>query len=316
MNSLTRNYLYEEFVTLDDMTIPLTVMGVAEPAGTGAIQTPLGGVSVALLAELAVLVTLWVVGAVAAFSYLAAARDAVDGERDRVADELAAFERFSERVRSFSPQSTASAEAFVDGPVVARGSTAPPGGQSDIERIRQMYRETAMAVDHFEEDYGETLGEHARAELGPDAGGALAEGRDLTPGLQTVLAARASAAATQRREFLDRLDEEERTLVENERSFVAAIAESRELVAPVDSDTESGFGDLEGRWRRLETLEEHVRERTTARSKQLADVGTEIPTYLYDAFPVPDPVLADAATAVGVIRERRRRVAKALTRAN
>ena len=296
------------------MTISLTVMGVAEPAGNGAIQTPLGPVTAAILVELAVLATLWIIGAVAAFSYLAAAHDAVDRERDRVAAELAAFERFGERVRAFSPRSTASAEAFADGPVVARSSTDPPDARSDIERIRQMYRETAMAVDHFEEDYDETLGEHARAELGPDAGGALAEGRDLTPGLRRVLAERAAAAATQRRDLLDRLDEEERTLAEDDRSFVAALSESRELVNGVGES--SDFGDLEARWRRLETLEEHVRERTVTRSRRLADAGAQIPTYLYDSFPVPDPVLADAAAAVGVIRERRERVTEALTRAN
>lgn len=292
------------------MTISLTVMGVAEPAGNGAIQTPLGPVTAAMLVELAVLATLWVIGAVAAFSYLAAARDAVDRERDRVAAELAAFERFSERVRAFSPRRTASAEAFADGPVVARSSTDPPDGQSDIDRIRQLYRETAMAVDHFEEDYDETLGEHARAELGPDAGSALAEGRDLTPGLQTVLAKRAATAAAQRRDLLDRLDEEERTLAEDERSFVATVKESRTLVDSVCPD--AGFGELEARWRRLETLEDHVRERTATRSQRLA----EVPTYLYDSFPVPDPVLADAAAALGVIRERRERVTEALSRAN
>jgi hypothetical protein len=306
--------LYEETVVAYTMTIPLTVMGVAEPAGNGALQTPWGPVTVALLVEFAVLATFWIIGAVAAFSYLAAARDAVDSERDRVAAELAAFERFGERVRAFSPRNTTSAEAFADGPVVARSSTDPPDGRADVERIRQMYRETAMAVDHFEDDYDETLGEHARAELGPDAGGALAEGRDLTPGLRTVLAKRAEAAAAQRRDLLDRLDEEEQTLDEDERTFVAALAESRELVDGVGSD--AGFGDLEARWRRLETLEEHVSERTATRSRRLAETNAVIPTYLYDSFPVPDPVLADAAAAVGVIRERRERVTDALTRAN
>jgi hypothetical protein len=169
-----------------------------------------------------------------------------------------------------------------------------------------------MAVDHFEEDYGETLAEHARAELGPDAGGALAEGRDLTPGLQRVLADRAAAAVDQRRSLLDRLGEEDETLERDAGRLSDALGESAALVRGLGDE----YGDLEARWRRLETLEGKVRDRTTARSRRLRDTDVTVPTYLYERFPVPDPVLADAAAAVGVIRERRDRVTEALTRAN
>ncbi|MFC7177542.1 DUF7260 family protein [Halosegnis marinus] len=291
------------------MTLVLTVMGVSEQSGSGAFQTPLGAVTTAMLVQAAVVGTLFALGSVAAFSYIAAARSACDEERDRVAAELAAFERFGERVRALSPRSAASAEAFADGSVVARGGARPP--DDALEPVRRAYRETAMAVDHFEEDYDETLAEHARAELGPDAGGALAEGRDLTPGLQAVLADRAAAAAAQRRKLLDRLAEEDRALADAEHELTARVAESGGLAA-----TDGDFGALEARWRRLETLERHVRDRTVERSRRLREGGAEIPTYLYERFPVPDPVLADAAAAVGVIRDRRDRVTDALTRAN
>lgn len=304
--------MYVENVVHYDMTFTLTVMGVAEPT-VNAVETPVGAVTTAMLVRVAVVATLWILGAVAAFSYIAAARAACDEERKRVAAELRAFERFGERVRAFSPRSQTSASAFTEGGALARGGNGTPGGDPPaLETVRQAYRETAMAVDHFEEDYDETLAEHARAELGPDAGGALAEGRDLTPGLQRVLANRATAAVDQRRSLLDRLADEDETLEADSNQLSDMLAESASLVRGLGGE----YGDLEARWRRLERLEEKVRDRTTARSRRLRDGDATVPQYLYERFPVPDPVLADAAAAVGVIRDRRDRVTEALTRAN
>lgn len=309
---MTWNYLYVEYLVASDMTFTLTVMGVAEPT-VQAVETPVGAVTTAMLVRVAVVATLWVLGAVAAFSYIAAARSACDEERERVAAELRAFERFGERVRAFSPRSQTPASTFTDGAVLARGGSGGASGPPpDLERVREAYRETAMAVEHFEQDYDETLAEHARAELGPDAGGALAEGRDLTPGLQRVLADRAAAAVDQRRSLLDRLAEEDETLEADAHRLSTTLAESADLVRGLGNE----YGDLEARWRRLETLEGKVRDRTTERSRRTRDTDATVPTYLYERFPVPDPVLADAAAALGVIRDRRDRVTDALTRAN
>ena len=293
------------------MISTLTVMGVSENA-VQAVETPVGAVTTAMLVRLAVIATLWVLGAVVAFSYIAAARAACDEERKRVAAELRAFEQFGERVRAFSPRAQTSTSTFTGSGALTGKGTGNTGPPPDLKRVRKAYRETAMAVDHFEEDYGEPLAEHARAELGPDAGGALAEGRDLTPGLQRVLSDRAAAAVDQRQALLNRLDEEDETLETDAQRFSDALDESLDLARELGAE----YGDLEARWRRLETLEEKVRDRTTARSRRLRDAGATIPQYLYDHFPVPDPVLSDAAAAIGVIRERRDRVTDALTRAN
>ena len=290
-------------------TVPATVMGVTE-ASAGLFDTPWGPVTTSLFLKLAFVLTLWAVGTVAAFSYIAAARDACREERHRITAELAAFEQFGTRVRSLSPGSPSSTAAPVGvGPPV-EGAVAD-SQHDNLDAARRAYRDTVMSVDHFAEDYDETLAEHARAELGPDAGGALAEASDLTPGLQAVLAGRADAAARERREFLGQLDEETESLGSAERRLTGLLAESVDLAGDLDAS----FGDLEARWRRLETLETHVEETVTERTARVSDAAA-VPTYLYDEFPVPDPVLADASAALGVVRERRERVTDALTRSN
>ena len=289
--------------------VPATVMGMTE-AGAGLFNTPWGPVTTALLVKLLFVLTLWAVGTVAAFSYIAAARDACREERRRIAAELAAFEAFGARVRSLSTGSPSSTPAPAGVAPSVEGAVADSQRET-LDAARSAYRDTVMAVDHFTEDYDETLAEHAHAELGPDAGGALAEASDLTPGLQEVLADRADAAARERREFLGRLDEETESLESAERRLAGLLAESVDLAGDLDAS----FGSLEARWRRLETLESHVEEVVTERTARVSEAAA-VPTYLYDEFPVPDPVLADASAALGVVRERRERVTDALTRSN
>ncbi|MFB6118450.1 hypothetical protein [Halosegnis sp.] len=294
------------------LSVPATMVGVAE-TGAGLVNTPWGPVTAAMLLKAVFVLTLWAAGVVAAFSYIAAARDACDEEQHRIAAELAAFERFAGRVRALTPETPSPSTTPTPAGAVEPPDRSPvTSGTDGLAAARDAYRETVMAVDHFEEDYDETLAEHARAELGPDAGGALAEGSDLTPGLQSVLAERADAAATERREFLGRLDEEARDLAETERRLSALLAESSDLV----TDLERPFGTLEARWRRLDTLERHIGDVVEERTARVADDDAAVPSYLYGQFPVPDPVLADASAALGVVRERREQVTDALTRAN
>ena len=288
--------------------VPATVMGMTE-AGAGLFNTPWGPVTTALLVKLLFVLTLWAVGTVAAFSYIAAARDACREERRRIAVELAAFEEFGTRVRSLSTESPSTPAGAGVAPSVEGAVT--DSQRDTLDAARSAYRDTVMAVDHFTEDYDETLAEHARAELGPDAGGALAEASDLTPGLRAVLADRAAAAAHERREFLGQLDKETESLESAERRLTGLLAESVDLVG----DPDASFGSLEARWRRLKTLESHIEETVTERTTRVSEAAA-VPTYLYDEFPVPDPVLADASVALGVVRERRERVTDALTRSN
>jgi hypothetical protein len=249
--------------------------------------------------------TLCIVGAGGLFSYIAAARALCRRERHRVAAELEAFKQFRSYLQSSTPAASPATPAGPQRTLVQQSNDS-------LAAVREAFSETVMAVDHYEEDYDETLIEHARAELGPDAGGALAEADAFTPGLRSVLTDRASAAIRQREQFLAEIDAETESLRESERKLTGPVAESSTLVEPLDDE----YPALEARWQRFGTVERHVEQVVTDRSSHTADDRRSIPSYLYESFPVPDPVVADASAALGVIRDRRAQVTDALTRAN
>ncbi len=279
--------------------------GVQEVADIGAVQTPYGSVTVAALLQLVFVATLCIVGAGGLFSYIAAARVLCRRERQRVAAELEAFESFQSYLQSSTPAASPATPADPQRTLVQQSNDS-------LAAVRETFAETVMAVDHYEEDYDETLIEHARAELGPDAGGALAEADAFTPGLRSVLVDRTNAAIRQREQFLAEMDAEAESLRESERRLTDPVAESATLVEPLDDE----YPALEARWQRFGTVEGHVEQVVTDRSRHATDENTSVPSYLYESFPVPDPVVADASAALGVIRDRRARVTDALTRAN
>jgi hypothetical protein len=99
-------------------------------------------------------------------------------ERKGTAAERDAFERFGNRVADCSTTDPSTAPTAAG--VKVRKKPAD-GVASDSKSIRQLYRETVMAVDHFEDEYDETLLEHVDAELGPDFVAAVSGDDALTP---------------------------------------------------------------------------------------------------------------------------------------
>lgn len=291
------------------MHIPATVVGVGSASGAGALCSPLGCLSISALIRAVVFGSSGLLFAAAAFSYVAAARTVCEEERRRVLTEASAFDRFRERVGALEPRRPRQDRSV--------GLTPQPtlmtDGRGDgLAAVRRSYRETVMAVDHYEEDYGESLARHATEELGPDAGPAVANAGEFSPGLQRVVVGAAASASAEREAFAERLDEELTSLASVRDGLCDLVSESREVASRLDG----GFGDLEARWRRLSFLERSVTDIVRARADELGDrPKPNLSEYLYEEMTVPAPVLADAAAAAGVIRDRRRRVERALAAA-
>jgi len=282
--------------------------GVQEVADIGAVQTPYGSITVTALLQLVFVATLCLVGAGGLFSYIAAARTLCRRERRRVAAEIEAFTAFQSALDASTPTD---AQKLATTPTTTQPTVLRESDET-LATVRAAFAETVMAVDHYEEEYDETLAEHARAELGPDAGGALAEGDAFTPGLRSVLADRTAAAIRQREQFLDQMDDEAVSLRESERRLAEPVAESATLVTPLDD----GYPALEARWRRFDIVERYVEQVVADRASHTTAGSRFVPGYLYESFPIPDPVVADASAALGTIRERRAQVTDALTRAD
>lgn len=220
-----------------------------------------------------------------------AAKAVLADERRRVVEEQRAFDRFGERVESVVPTTPPAPE--------------PPGhlltdGDDSLKKVREAYRETVMAVDHYEEDYGEPLGEHLATEFGDGVATAVIQGDGVPPGLPDALVTRTRAARAVRKNYLGTLDEERQRLEDGQRAL-ADVADSCEDLEDRHLRMLS-FAELRERWdrladhrRRLESiLADHQRRvsREVSTGPRVPDPSTFF-EYLYADLDVRFPVLAD-----------------------
>lgn len=120
------------------------------------------------------------------------ARSIVRTERDILECEIKAFEAFCDRLDRLD--STVSASPAIEGGVVA---TSPMQGL-DPEAVRTAYRDTVLAVEHYDREYGEPLLEHVESEFGPDVRAVFAAAAPI-PSVQRDAVAGAVEEAVDRR---------------------------------------------------------------------------------------------------------------------
>ncbi|WP_254271306.1 DUF7260 family protein [Haloarcula marina] len=219
------------------------------------------------------------------------ALDIVEAEQSEVAAEADAFEAFASRVADVDaaePQWLPMAQSQT---LQTRQDRC-----SQLERVREAYRETVMSVPHYEAVYDESLVENVMLELGE----ALAErfrpnGGQFTAPYKQALVTAAKDAATERERFLETLDREESSLETARDSLM-------ELVVGLDGITiphwyESTFA---------ETLEGVVETRQRHLDRQVALPGenrVSLCTLLYDDQQWTFPVLTAAARTREILGE-------------
>lgn len=206
---------------------------------------------------------------------------AADVEREYadVEAELDAYERFRDRVAGIDTVSTPQSPE----------STAKPQGlegqREAVERLRTAFRETVMGVEHYDEVYGESLVEHAAAELSAEA--AVVFRREHTTSFtemtRRVLTSTVSRAVEQRETFLDTLAEE-RDFLESSWTALADLLDDYETVTPADR----GWGTV------TDELDDLAAERQAVLRNRTASVrtdGHELCEYLYREHEWTYPVL-------------------------
>lgn len=134
------------------------------------------------------------------------AREYLDHERAEVRAERAAFERFAEKVGGIRPAPTTA------GPLALSGDD----GAEKRAAVRELYEETVLDLDHYEDVYGEPLLVNVASELSADIAEGLRKegGVPFSAQFRDVVRAAATDAAERRGEFLDRLADE-RDSIEN-----------------------------------------------------------------------------------------------------
>jgi hypothetical protein len=190
-----------------------------------------------------------------------------------------------------------------------------------LRQVKEIYRDTVMAVPHYEEDYGESLTTNMAAEFGEELGHAIKSGDRFTPQLQQALVTQADDARDRRRQLLRALDDERSALDEYE-SALERIDEEASCV--IDRPLyQRSFSELYDAWHRLEEIESECDDLLTERQTEL-DEGRPAPTihrdreafhrYLYGDLDVDYPVLAAGTTVLERLQDTKQAVLSAITR--
>lgn len=263
--------------------------------------------------ELILLTAILALGVLATLREVSKAGAVVAEERERTRAERDAFAAFERRLGSLETAHPISIHQA--GPPV---SLETERSDSQLDRVKNAYAETIMAVSHFEEEYDEPMEVNMTAELGEEAAVAVFDGPKLTPQLKTVLLRQTNEARTRREGLLDALDREEDRLNGAENKL-RDIESEFDQIHPL-SASDPPFDELKSRWERLDTLEtacqsfldEH--QITTGELPGYDYEDRTIREYLYGELSTQHPVLSDGIRLIARIRERRRTTLRALTR--
>lgn len=244
-----------------------------------------------------------------------AALSALEREYDAVAAEQDALAAFATRVKKLSP---AGPTSTVDsGGVAVVGTSSQSRGMA---KLQQAYRETMMAVDHYDMDYGETLPENLANELGDGVAGAVLANDCLSPQIKRAVLAGVQESRTHRDQYLDTLDRERQQLDEAGNCLHDAAAQCGELDG--DRLRRRSFDDLQARFERLDEERDALTATLEQRQQQVQEGvafgwrrrdSESVYRYLYRDIDATYPVLADGTRVLDRMDEVDRRLTTALT---
>lgn len=244
-----------------------------------------------------------------------AAIDVVDREIQYATTERTAFRRFRSRLESIEPDSrpTAAATAGTSGGGVTLASGTESRDQA-LRAVRAAYRETVMAVPHFDSEYGESLRENLTAEFSADLATLVTEQRRLAPVHRDALASASDRAVRERGAYLQVVRRERESLIEVrdglDRCEQAAAAVGRTIDDATSSDR---LGTLDDRLVAIErdcaSLAESRQELLHGRcASELSGVeGASLTGFLYGGSEETCPALADIADCLSTVRHHRKR---------
>jgi hypothetical protein len=249
-------------------------------------------------------------------SYVPSARSLLREEREKTRRERKAFEAFADRVGRLSASAPT---AVASGPQrIVRANDG--GGDARLSAVRDAYRDTVMAMRHYDEEYAEPLAENMAAEFSEELAGTVASGESLSPQVKRGLIAGAREAGNERDAFLQTL-EAEAAEVGDAASTLSQV--DRKCAEIADRRLElSSYAELRDAWEKLDELEADCEACLDDRQASVHDGYTlgfrsgdseTFHSYLYQPLDVSYPVLADGADVLDSLQETRRQVTTAAT---
>lgn len=237
----------------------------------------------------------------------------VEREATCLSDELTAFKRFRATLVAIDPTPQPAGTATTSAGSVTALTAQQPEPDSSLRTVREAYRETVMAVPHFEDEYDDTLAANMSAEFGPELGTQIATGSRLTPQLYQALL-KASAGARDERETLLPAVEQERESLQSTRDALDGC-ERRAAALGANARRTTDRDRLDSIDDQLAAIETECEAVADARQDQLhgrsvAAVsgidGTSLVRYLYGDCPVTCPALADVVACLETIHRHRK----------
>jgi hypothetical protein len=219
---------------------------------------------------------------------LETAESVLDEEYEEVDAERRAFEQFRGRIAGVETASEAS-------PVPATRAPLHEDRSRAAERIRSAYRETVMAVDHYDDVYGESLVENVAAELSADiAAGLRRDGHlQFTPLFRRTLLSAVDAAIDQRETVCGELDNERESLTRSRDGLLVVLDELEGTCIP--AETRADFTDA------LDQLAHQRQETLTSRTATPRTDGHDLCAYLYADCSWTYPVLTAVTRLRGAV---------------
>ena len=189
-----------------------------------------------------------------------------------------------------------------------------PTTSSALTQVHEAYRETVMALDHYDEEYNEPLAVNLAAEVGDDLASAITANERFPSQIKQSLDHAIQQCIASRTMLLDDLEQEREALDTAETTITEIIEWLRaHTTQPMDA------WSLTERYQLYETLEaheSHCNAVAAARQQRVRNHRTTAAraddrlfnAYLYESLSVAYPILADLATLGDLLREARGRL--------
>lgn len=240
------------------------------------------------------------------------ARSRLETERRFLERERDAFSDLLGRINTI-PVDAPAAIGSQTNETLAASTMATKPQSAGLRRVRELYRETVMAVPHYEAEYDESLAENLAVECGPTIANQLVDGDALTQPVYDAFVGACRRARKERKGMLQHLASERESLARYESELdeiESAVFEAAEQIesqseSQVRSRIDETFSTLQARCSALSAERQQEIHDWAARDIEGTELG--LLEYLYGDLPTTTPVLSDIVSCLETIHYHRRR---------
>jgi hypothetical protein len=248
--------------------------------------------------------------------------EVVESDREWTTDERDAFATFTDRIADLDVAAVdptpdefqqPSAQLLVQSPHASNAAAS-------LEEVRDIYRETVMAVDHYADVYGDTLAESLAQEFGPEVATTVLTSDQLTPQLRERLVECSQQGRESRHSLLQGLKSERSALKTADEKLTRLGSDLDGIVGTrsFENWTDTELADADERLRsHKRECEQLLTDRQATLSEQRVPsthrIEHEFSEYLYGSLSVTYPVVSDATSLIDTLHTAHQSVDRTLT---